>query len=117
MKTFYRVSNLETQQGLWYDFEGNFTGLIHTKFNFCKNRDLPMVFDREIQGFLSATDELEDLFLWFSKEDIRELEKQGYSISKYESDVYMQYENHWIICQKSSKLIETFSVESITEKV
>ena len=30
-KTFYRVANTETEQGLWYDFKGQFTGLIHSK--------------------------------------------------------------------------------------
>ena len=31
MKRFYRVSNVETQQGLWYNFNGEFTGLIHNE--------------------------------------------------------------------------------------
>lgn len=28
-KMFFRVCNPETEQGLWYDFKGNFTGFIH----------------------------------------------------------------------------------------
>lgn len=28
-KVFYRVANTENEQGLWYDFKGKFTGLIH----------------------------------------------------------------------------------------
>jgi hypothetical protein len=31
-KSFYRVANHETQQGLWYDFQGNFTGLMKLIF-------------------------------------------------------------------------------------
>lgn len=38
-KLFYRVCNHETEQGLWYSFNGNFTGLIHNEFNFCKNNN------------------------------------------------------------------------------
>ena len=72
-KIFYRVSNTETNQGLWYDMEGNFTGLIHTKFNFCLNHELPMPYDKEIVGWLSTTDELDALLHWFTKEDIIEL--------------------------------------------
>ena len=34
MKRFYRVCNTDTQQGLWYHFDGKFTGLIHDDFNF-----------------------------------------------------------------------------------
>lgn len=45
MTTFYRVCNLETYQGLWYDYKGNFTGLIHNEFNFCANSELKMVWD------------------------------------------------------------------------
>ena len=66
-KVFYRVANTETEQGLWYDFKGQFTGLIHSKFDFCMNTKLPMPFDPNIVGWLSATDTLEDLFNWFSK--------------------------------------------------
>ena len=44
-KLFYRVANKETNQGLWYDQKGNFTGLIHGRFDFCENTNLPMPFD------------------------------------------------------------------------
>lgn len=58
---FYRVCHKETLQGLWYDYKGQFTGLIHNDFNFCANKDLEMDFDPEIVGWLSATDTLENL--------------------------------------------------------
>lgn len=44
-KLYYRIAHEETQQGLWYDSKGNFTGLIHNKFNFCMNTNLQMPFD------------------------------------------------------------------------
>ena len=31
-KLFYRVANNKTQQGLWYDFNGKFTGFIASFF-------------------------------------------------------------------------------------
>lgn len=49
-KQFYRVCNVETKQGLWYDQKGEFTGLIHTEFNFCTNSNLPMPYDENIRG-------------------------------------------------------------------
>jgi hypothetical protein len=61
MKTFYRVCNPKTEQGLWYDFKGKFTGLIHDEFNFCSNSSLAMPFDEELIGWLSATDSLDEL--------------------------------------------------------
>jgi hypothetical protein len=73
MKTFYRVNNKWTGQGLWYDYAGDFTGLIHDRFRFCKNHDLAMDFDPEIAGWLSATEQLDQLWFWFPKEDIARL--------------------------------------------
>ncbi len=107
MKTFYRVSNIDTNQGLWYAFDGSFTGLIHNQFNFCKNNELQMPFDEELVGYLSATDSLETLWNWFTKEDIQELQKHGYYIHEYETDDYKFYDKfqHWVISQKNSKLI------------
>ena len=113
MKNFYRVSNLETQQGLWYDMQGNFTGLIHDKFNFCMNYKLPMPFNPEIVGWLSATDSLEDLFLWFSEEDIQKLENYGYFIAEYETEDYKFHENHWLINQRTSKFVRNVSLACV----
>lgn len=107
-KTFYRVANTQTQQGLWYDFNGNFTGLIHTKYNFCTNNQLPMPFDENIVGWLSATDNLNDLYHWFTEEDITNLYPFGYRILEYEADDYKFYNNHWIIKQETSKIKSVF---------
>jgi hypothetical protein len=41
-KTFYRVCNNDSLQGLWYNYDGTFTGLIHNEFNFCVNNELKM---------------------------------------------------------------------------
>jgi len=114
MKTFYRVANSETNQGLWYDRQGNFTGLIHDKFNFCKNRDLQMPFDKDIVGWLSATDDLESLWHWFSKEDIENLEKHGYFITSYTSSSYRYHNNHWVICEKTSLIKKTIPLNSLS---
>lgn len=107
MKQFYRISNAETEQGLWYDFEGKFTGLIHNKFNFCKNNSLPMDFDPALVGYLSAADTLKKLYEWFPIEDILELQKHGYYLHIYETDNYKFYDKfqHNVIKQSESTLI------------
>ena len=112
-KIFYRVANTETEQGLWYDFKGQFTGLIHSKFDFCMNTKLPMPFDPNIVGWLSATDTLEDLFNWFSKEDIERLEKHGWFITVYEAENVKQYKNHLVICQETSIVKERLSLACV----
>ena len=110
---YYRVSNIETNQGLWYDSNGNFTGLIHNEFNFCMNKDLPMPFDAEIVGWLSATSSLEDLFKWFSIDDIKRLEGFGYFITVYEASKVKEYKNHLVICHKTSTIEERISLTQL----
>lgn len=106
-RTFYRVCNEETKQGLWYQFDGSFTGLIHDKFNFCANRDLKMDFDEELVGWLSAVQNLEDLWKWFTQDDIKELQKHGWFIYEYiakDSKFYDRFQ-HLVIKQDTSKVI------------
>lgn len=104
-KLFYRVCHKDTLQGLWYDYKGNFTGLIHNEFDFCTNSKLAMDFDEDIVGWVSATDSLESLYNWFSVEDIIELQKQDYYIHIFESKESRFYERfqHLIINQETSK--------------
>ena len=107
MKTFYRVCNPETEQGLWYNLNGEFTGLIHDRFNFCLNSKLEMPFDDELVGWLSAVEKLDDLWVWFEKSDVYRLQKHGWFIHEYEVNGYKFYDkfNHWVIRQDSSKPI------------
>lgn len=104
MKTFYRVNHEHTKQGLWYRFEGEFSGLIHNEFDFCQNSFLKMYFDKELVGWLSATDSLEKLYHWFSVEDIKKLQEHGGFIHAFETDKWKFYEKfqHDVICQKDS---------------
>lgn len=103
-RIFYRVCNAITNQGLWYDINGNFTGLIHNEFNFCKNTSLPMPFDSDVVGYLSATDTLENLFQWFTKEDIIKLQEEEYFITSFIADDYKFYNNHWLINKDTSEI-------------
>ena len=102
-KTFFRVCNLTTQQGLWYNFDGSFSGLIHDRFNFCQNKDLAMDFDETLVGWLSAVPNLDDLWQWFSKEDVVRLQEHGWHIIEYEAEIYRFYDrfSHYVICQKN----------------
>lgn len=105
-KTFYRVCNVNTLQGLWYNYHGEFTGLIHNTFDFCENSSLEMEFDETIVGWLSATDSLESLWKWFSQEDIKELQHHGWYIHEFEAEDVRFYERfqHLIIKQETSKV-------------
>jgi hypothetical protein len=112
---YYRVCHKDTHQGLWYDYKGGFTGLIHDKFNFCKNNQLRMDFDEEIVGWLSATDSLDTLFHWFTKEDIIALQEHGWFIHEFEASDVKFYERfqHVIIKQETSKVLSILDVKTI----
>lgn len=109
MKSFFRVCNNQSKQGLWYNFDGSFSGLIHTKFDFCQNSTLRMDFDPSLIGWLSATPTIEDLWQWFSKEDIAKLEGHGWFITEYLTDTYWFYEPfaHYVISQEHSIIKQT----------
>lgn len=104
VKEYYRVCHKDTLQGLWYDFSGDFTGLIHNEFNFCLNNELKMDFDDELVGWLSATDSLDTLWNWFPKEDILILQEYGWFVFQFEAIETKFYERfqHWVINQKTS---------------
>jgi hypothetical protein len=112
-QTFYRVGDIHTKQGLWYDQQGEFTGFIHGPLNFCANSDLQMPFTPEIVGYLSATKTIEELFAWFPPEDIARLETLGFFILKYEAFDYKYHANHWAINQETSELTGFVLLESI----
>lgn len=103
---FYRVSNTDTGQGLWYNYNGQFTGLIHDKFKFCKVNELKMDFDPELVGWLSATKTMEELYNWFSEGEIKQLQDHGWYIHEYEVTRHKWYERfeHFIIKQDTSIL-------------
>lgn len=108
MSLFYRICKPETGEGLWYDNKGEFTGLIHDTYDFCKASALPMPFDEELVGWLSATDTLEILYEWFSQEEIVRLQKFGYYVHAYQAvdtKFYAPYQ-HMVISQKTSRIVQ-----------
>ncbi|WP_143073016.1 hypothetical protein [Parapedobacter indicus] len=110
LNLFYRVGHLYTKQGLWYDKHGNFTGLIHRKFKFCLNSDLQMPFDNDCVGWLSATKTLNELFNWFTLEDIQELQQHDFVVWEYMVSNWKQHNGHWLINQETSIAIERITL-------
>ena len=111
-KKYYRVCHKDTFQGLWYNFKGEFTGLIHGQLNFCEANSLQMEFDETIVGWLSAVEDLKDLWAWFSKKDVEQLQKHGWFIHEFESTESRFYERfkHTIIKQDASRVIRVIEI-------
>jgi hypothetical protein len=66
-----------------------------------------MDFDPELPRRLSAVENLDDLYKWFTKEDILKLQEFGWFIHEYSASKYWFYERfqHHVICQDTSELI------------
>lgn len=93
----FRVENPVTNQGLWYDGDGNFNPFILT-LAAAKSRDLPMEFDPDMlaggQRWYSACDNIPDLQHWFSRQDLLELDKAGYGLYQFDVSDYRQRNGH-----------------------
>lgn len=112
---YWRLAHIDTKQGLWYDADGEFTGLIHKEFNFCANTELLMPFDPELVGWLSATRSLEELWNWFPMEDVLRLQDHGWYITAYRADDVREYKNHVIIKASTATVVytHTYGIEHL----
>lgn len=116
-KSFYRVNNLDKTTGLWYNNDGKFTGLINSKYDNLKASALPMPFDTELVGWVSAIETLEHLFEWFTLEELKSLQKDHFFISEFAVVNYKHYEkyNHPVIEQSTSRLIALYFVNDLNQ--
>jgi len=87
VQTLYRVGHAHGSDGLWYNKDALFTGQIHTLADGAAGL-LPMgfhpVFSQGGKAWRSVTSRVEDIALWFSEKDMRELLQRGYQLEEYE---------------------------------
>lgn len=103
-KFFYRVeSDSDSIEGLWYNKEGVFTGLIHTEFKWLGASSLQMPYEPELVGYISVANSLEHLYDWFTRDEILKLQEIGFSICEYIADDFKFYDlyKHNVINQNS----------------
>ena len=104
-KVFYRVEGADGHKGLWYDKDGQFSNRISKVYPPCKNGELPMPYDEKVIGYLSCVEKLEDLYYWFSEEDLISMKEYSFILKKFESTDYKFYDSHWLM-SVDSKVIE-----------
>lgn len=100
--TLYRVESPDTGIGLWYAEDGSFTDYIKTIDN-ALNRDLPMGFDpafREGGSRVSAADSMEQLALWVSPSDMRQLVERGYYVWAFVVPSYRTLNGHAVFLRE-----------------
>lgn len=86
MKTLYRIQSLK-RESLWYSFDGKFKDNLKE----ITGQSIPMPFDEsresnDSEKLLSAVEDINNLPLWFSKDQIFKLFNSGYSLFRYEVD-------------------------------
>lgn len=104
-KIFYRVGT-QDGGGMWYNPDGTYHGRIHEEqFKKLQCHNVPMPFDEGILGYLSVADSLEGLAAWFNDADMAILEPLGFKVLAYEATDYRVHQNHWIINQQTSVIV------------
>lgn len=111
-KTFYRLAQQKTENGFWYNYDGEKVNIIESVYNNLKCSELFMDFDSEMVGYLAATDSLDNLFIWFSEKEIIELQKNGWCIYVYETDIYKKHsrQNHYLIEKNKNNIIKIIEI-------
>lgn len=105
----YRVENLKTGRGLWYETKDSSSSNLVHDLNL-SNRELPMHYDPMIvhDRWESAAESLEQLSFWFTKEDIEKLIPLGFDLYEIDADVVRQNVTEWY----SHPLFQEISVRS-----
>jgi hypothetical protein len=67
-----------------------------------------MDFDESIVGWLSAVDNIEHLWVWFSKEDIKKLQEHGWYIHEFTAEEEKFYDRfqHLVIKQSTARVTQ-----------
>lgn len=103
----YRVGRDTFDDGLWYDRHGNETGIIHT-IPFAAAAALPMgpnpIFRSDGRQWISCTDTIAMLRVWFSVENLRWLLDHGYQVQEIEVERYRRVTfpmfEHEVFCRE-----------------
>lgn len=101
----YRIENLVTEVGLWYNQECQLEPMIKQLDN-AKCRDLPMPFDPEIYAaqdtaWYSGTDSIAQMQGWLDWKDLVELQHLGYHLYEYDVREYRQVPGHIIYTREA----------------
>lgn len=95
-KQLYRIENLETMRGMWYDKNGKFNPFID-QLTDGLSKDLPME-EHERYGkdgfrWFSGCDNIDDMRRWFSTRDALELSESNYQLYLYTVNQFVKEEH------------------------
>lgn len=104
-KTFFRIHHPDNL-GLWYNKDGVFTRELDKYSLSCANLEMDKN-DDCAGGFLSCTDTLDNLFNWFTREEIQRLEEAGYRACVFKAQEHKFHDKykHFLFKEEGSILV------------
>lgn len=97
-KTIFRIEVPESKHGMWYNEHGEFQKTIDV---LCPNgiaKDFPMPLNlllhrKDGKVWNSAGDSVEQMNLWFTSEDAKNLMNNGFKLFEFEVNEFQKLEN------------------------
>lgn len=103
-KWLYRLESTKADNGLWYDYYGNYVFGINEAPN-CETKHLPMGYDERYKmeglNWFSSCSKIEDLSHWYSFENAKWLLDHGFAMRKYLATRYDEYEKETVFLKSS----------------
>lgn len=97
MRVVYRIEDLVTMNGMWYNHKGEFSPTIHTLCPESIAKDFPMGYCEDHRRFgkiwYSAGKSKEGMKFWFSRQDAIKLIQNGFKLYEYTVNEFFEKEN------------------------
>lgn len=101
----YRIEIPESKHGMWYNEYGEFQKTIDI---LCPNgiaKDFPMPLNLELhrkdgEVWNSAGDSVEQMNLWFTAQDAKNLMNNGFKLFEFEVNYFQKLEKEVLFCRK-----------------
>lgn len=108
-RVIYRIENLETMNGMWYNNAGVFSPILYKIAPKAKAIELPMPFDMahkaDDKNWYSAGGSIDEMNYWFSREDALNLVNNGFKLYHIEVDDWVKRE-HEVLFTRESVLVQ-----------
>jgi hypothetical protein len=111
----FRIENPDSQKGLWYDSNGNYSGVI-TTIGDAKSADLPMEFDEDFGrdgNWHSACQSMEVMRDWFTKNDLQKLSALGYKLFQLQVPSYKVLNGHAVFLKNAVLKSDQLKMEDL----
>lgn len=116
----YRIQNKETKDGMWYNSDGTYNGIIK-ELSDGLSADAPMPEDqyrnKNNKQWISSVPLLNYLFEWFSMKDIIELKERGYGLYEIKCSDYRKISKTEYIFRREDIIYEEeLDIDILKEK-